>query len=766
MISTEDFTDGALEDKKADGNEPEYQGDLLKLPAEEAARLALKLWKSQDKIMARRLAQWRANEMRREGHPNVQVVKSQDLNQYKAWIPPGQSPDAASVVNRAASNCRKLVSLLFADPPRPEPEPGTDGEQVDEDAREFAERVLIDLDSEASLDDLSKAREAVDTMCTFGSGFIWYYIDGEGGGEWPVQIDAHPQAPHADVATIDPMTQQPTDELVKRHVAPDGSLVDDPQQAEKKPVAILCSEVLTGRNVRFIPHTADIRNAIGVQIAWFKAWGELRATFKQLAEVGDDAKKAILDYRPEKLDDLLPRGESKANMRTENEDEQLVFGLTTYYRNHPSYPDGAYVVTIANKLRLVAEPWAVEVNGKKEHLLLPLAQYAGLREGREDPYRVAPMEIMGPANETRAALFGAALDHLEKFSQRKTFVPVSSIVNPADLQLPNRTVIPINPGGKPEYEELPDMPRDLMAMFEQATREADNSIGLNETAQGLQDPNVTSGRQAYAMIGQVHAQLSEYKQNIERAYTRGGRIKLQLVSAYYDTPRQIKWTGEDGRYRQKAWTGADIGSTRDVRIKSGSMTMLASASKQQLANDLLASRAIDLDEYKEMVSTNLSPIIALQENPFLKRVRQQISDWAEGPPEGWMPQPPVPQPVMDPMGQPALQDDGMGNVQPALQMVQPPDPVLSQIWMPVPSDTMPNVSAVRLRELAKLTATARYTKHPPEWRKAVDDEFARMAGVIQQAQAVQQQPGAVEEQKESPDQQAVRSANQKQGLAA
>jgi len=55
-----------------------------------------------------------------------------------------------------------------------------------------------------------------------------------------------------------------------------------------------------------------------------------------------------------------------------------------------------------------------------------------------------------------------------------------------------------------------------------------------------------------------------------------------------------------------------------------------------------------------------------------------------------------------------------------------PDPRAAEIWAPVPADSLPDVAAMRVQELAKLMASTGYQKHPEPWRLAVDIEFGNM----------------------------------------
>src|SRR5690606_11075526 len=628
------------------------------------------------------------NSARRQGIAGARLIRDPD-DHWTAWFPRNATPDTAPDFNKAAALCRKFPSLMFTDPPAPVVEPPS-GEDRDEDAAEFSTRALIDMQGESALDTVRKARTAFDRASEFGSGFIRYYVDERGGGRAPITVEAHPLAPHVDVALKNPETGVEQGPYVTRYVREDGSLTDDPAEAAERWVPEIRSEVITGRHVRPIPHTAqDIAECEGAQCCAFPTWRELRRLFPELADLPKETRKKIEGFRPEYWEDLIP-GTVEAPAETvdtretrdaddrEDPDSRRVSYLTTYYQVCPDYPEGLYLVTLGDCSVAHRGPWPYEdEDGNVETLLIPLAQFYQFSEGRDGFYKVGAMEILGGANEVRAAQIAHLLDHLDKVNRRKVFLPTSSVVDPKALQMQRQTVIPMNSGGKPEYEDIPSYPREGLEAYSLMGDEMDNALGLQEAAQGMQDPAVKSGRHAYAIISQVHAGLSEPRQAIERGYRRACRIELQLARAFYTTERTLKWTGPDGSYKERAWRGADLVATTDVRVKEGTLTMLSPAAKSAFAEHLLELQLITPDQAREIMTTNVGGLLGLQDDPYRQRIRRQIARWDEGPPEGWR-QPPeaapgVPAPVPAPLPDVVTVDPMTG--QPVIN-----DPVLAAIW--------------------------------------------------------------------------------------
>src|SRR5437660_9195339 len=181
-------------------------------------------------------------------------------------------------------------------------------------------------------------------------------------------------------------------------------------------------------------------------------------------------------------------------------------------------------------------------------------------------------------------MVGAELEHLDRFASRLIFLPMTSPLQPQQLLAPTGTVQYILPGGEPKYEEIPDFPVIVKEMLQFASQDMDDEADLQQAGQGLNPTGVKSAKHQEVILQQVAQAMSDLRQNTERGLVRGWRIILQLVRAYFSVPQQIGWFGDDGRYKQQRWTGADLGSTRDVRIAKGSFTQLPPLTKAQLTN--------------------------------------------------------------------------------------------------------------------------------------------------------------------------------------
>ncbi|TFH59388.1 MAG: hypothetical protein E4G90_10335 [Gemmatimonadales bacterium] len=355
-----------------------------------------------------------------------------------------------------------------------------------------------------------------------------------------------------------------------------------------------------------------------------------------------------------------------------------------------------------------------------------MVQHRQFRGEMGDPHGRGLMDFLGTGNEARAHLIGVIEDVLDKNANRKTYIPTNSILQSKAHLLPFMTYVPINPGGEPKTEDLIPVPQEAINLYEIVNKEMDDASGLQEAGQGLNSPNVKSGRQALTIVSQVHAGLSDLKQNAERAFVRSCRIQLQLVGNSFTDPQILRFQGPDGSYKVKRWMGSDLGSSRDVRIKPGTMTMMSPLQKTQIALQYSQYGMLPPDELKDVITANIGGTIGLQDDPHLQRVRRQIEAWRKGPPADFPEEPQI---------------DPMTGMQASLP--------LESTRQPVPADAIPTVAQLRLREIGKEMASTRFTNAKPLWQGVLTDLFVQAQMALQPPP--QAPPGGPGEEKKPPE---------------
>jgi hypothetical protein len=513
-------------------------------------------------------------------------------------------------------------------------------------------------------------------------------------------------------------------DVVTKYVREDGTLADDKADPalKKSWKPKIADEILTCKHVRMLPFTArDIWEAEGLLIGKMVPLGVLKAQLPKLADLSPEELQRVATARPPHTKDLLPlarRNESGASTVT---DETLVFVLRRYHRQCFAYPDGFHGLVLGTDYLYERGPWRDQKRGRAKDL--PVTQFKQYQDGEsgENPYGTGLMTFIGPLLEARAVLRGTLADHADKFRKRKTFIPTTSTLRPEQMMADAATYLPVMPGQEPKYEELPDFPEAIVKMDAELRDEVTDVSGLQAAAQGHTVPNTKSGLHYQVQVEQTIVGLSDLKGNIDRGLSRGWRIILQLLSEF-ETSQKVQWVGDDGAYKEKEWSGADFGNTSDVRVSKGSFTGLAPSSKAALTQSMQAAGLLTLEQTQRAIRGQVGGLIALQDNPHEMRVKRQVSAWQDGPPEGWVPQPPP----MDPAtGQPPV-DPNTGQPLPV-----PPDPTLAQLFAPLPCDDDPTVARLRLFELGEGMASTKYTKKPPAWRVGYDAEYARARAAAQ-----------------------------------
>lgn len=703
--------------------DPVTPGFLLD-PATDPKRICTHLhdeWTAQRDKYAKPIKEAEVNRRRRSGEGNVWVEKVPDSNQYRIYAPHGATKDS-QWYQKADRLCHRLIAVLHPDPPEPEAVPQT-GEDADRDAAEFTTRVLKDVGGESGLNDLEAHKAAFDLASNGGAAYIWYKTDPHGGGRQPIEIDAHPLAPHVDQAMIDPETGGQATQTVRRFVGQDGTLSDQAGQAAKRWVPKLAREVVSFDKVRLLPQTAtDIWDASGLIYADYHPWGTLKGWFDGLAEVSDVDRDHAIRYRLKDCEHLLPRKGHKVNdqpPKAGHEDDGLALLMIKWCVEATDYPEGAYVVTVGDQLVPYRGPWMLETpDGLSERRDLPFTQVI---QFRSDGLWKGLMHYLGPSNENRGEITGRMLDMLDKILHPKTGLPMGSTIQPEDLDDPFTDILYFQPGYEPKPFEGPKIPAEAFKLLEMTTADMNDATGMGQaSAEGLEAPNVQSGRHALAIQSSQQANLADLNQNVNRAHVRAWRIQLQCLKADYDVPQLLRFIDKDGDYKVQRWLGSELGSVRDVQIKRGTGTLFNPAQKAQYVAEYAQISGTPAEDVRELLATGYSPYVQLQDNAQLMRIRRQIAQWEKGPPEGWMP--PNPEPTVqgaDPMtGEPIL-----GPPAPPA-----PDPIFEADARP--NDTIPKTAAIRIRELDDAMAGTRYGKFDPAWRDVLNREFGRMQAAL------------------------------------
>lgn len=546
-----------------------------------------------------------------------------------------------------------------------------------------------------------------------------------------------------------------------RYVKVDGTLTDDASEADIEWLPKIRCEVLSGRNCRFLPETASgIDDAQGVLIAAYTTMGDIRRRFPDaLAKYSPAEQQKFVDYNPPDTKKLLPKsagdgqGTKKPGQPEGPPDDAQVLTITGYIdakKAGPSYPKGAYVCMAGGKCILERMPWETMVQlteNKSKYPLpkdIPVAQVRQFKH-KDDGHGRGMVDLIGDGDPIRAFLLGSVIEYLHRVNNPHIFLPIGA-VHENYVALPRGVPIPYNPsaGGPPTQEQFAPLPSEFMELYDTIGALQDSMSGLQEAAQGTSDANSQSGIAKQIVVEQALVALGKPKRALDRAGIRSCRIILQLMRDAYTTPQKVRIVGEDGAFKEQEFTASDLGSTLDVRIMPGTSTMLPASAKQ----DLILRYATPIDpnqppiltmvEAKKLIRTGVRAVIGMQDAPALQRVKGQIKQWKDGPPENWQPVPPQLDPAT---GQPPI--DPMTGA----PLPPPPDPA-NPFADQRPTDDEPEGSQIRFQELSDLVSSGAFRKWGDQWGQFALDEYLRAktsAGVMtipEQQMMAQQQADA------------------------
>lgn len=753
------------------------------------AKHIVKMREDQEPLRSRNRATWKRNRWWREGKRFVRLEKKENAQAWEAKLPLGMG-SSPPVPNKTDRLCRRLVNTIMVDPPYPECEPG-DASSEARDAAEFATRYLSVKGSPSELNMEQICRTSMDKSMTFASTFGWVITDPTAGGHRPRQITAHPLAQTEEDALVDPETggAAPKQTLKERYMREDGALTDKPEEADLQWLPGPRVRLLTGLNVDLLPPTAHhVREAVGVLIADVTTLGDLRETFPEVLEaMSKEQLEKLCKYRPDNFKDLLPAYADEPEDQREGEgwkDSQTIVTVTCYYRRCAEYPFGAYAIVGGDSLLIHRDEWTAlmpqtpaedgtERPDKKEVLEIPVAQLRCLDDTTSDnPYGIAMAEQLGPADEVRASALGYEMEYMFRFGNPQAYIPMGSIVQPKQLLQRDGTPIMTNPNGDPFYEPVPPLPATVPGLRDEMGHDMDDEVGLQQAAQGVEDPSVKSGIHARVVVQEALKAVGHVRSNTAFFYIDLNRILLEQARAFTDVPQLLSYVGEDGQYKEKEWSRTSFRQTKSVTIARGSFTMHTLLAKQEMANEMLDRQAITQEDYLELTAGGVSPVLGMQENPHLMRVRRQLEDFQAGPPEGWeeafalfqqgqmaMQQYSMVMQEYQSRSQPAIPGGpvppegvaGTGEIlgPPPQQPEAPPKPP-GPFDDHLPVDLEPIAAKIRHRQLSREMAAHRFKSFIPAWQQELIAEYtvmANAAGVVTvpAMQAAQQQgalPGA------------------------
>lgn len=724
--------DGAPQDAapkpKADATDTD--GELLALAATDPSAAAKKvraLWELQDSPVERRKPQWDANKLALMGFQGVRArPSSTDVNRWELYVPPG-ALDRPPTLEQPEVLIDRLVSHLLQDEPKPDCTPQQDTPK-DRDAAEFAERWLEADGSSAATNDALLLRVSEKKAAVFGSGFLYGYADPQGGG-W--------------------------------------------EEQGQRWQAKICFKPVSTYAVRAVPDTAcNIADADGVLVMDRTTVGDLKRRFPETAAWDASQWTKAVDWKPKAAKWMTPWFVEMRLAKTEQmkadgtpTDGCPVVTLAYYHKSGPEYQRGAYLLMTGGDELLHSGPWMDESEpGNARPMDLPVVQVKQLTDDLSDDfYGRGLMQPLGPISEVRCMITLAYLAYLDRATYPHTFIPMGSNIQPDQLAQRDGRGLMFNAAGQPMVEQVGRFDPQAVEFLDRARAAEDDVIGVYRDAAGAGNTAVRSGSHAALEVQQSEVNLTQIAQNLRDGIERLWRLKMQLARRDIPTEQRMLVVGPDGAYKERAWSGADFRSVRDVRIKSGTFTQLAPGAKEQLILQRLTmqlpdgSTLLSPDEGRRLLAGNMRSDIGAKDNPFVTKVRRELAAWREGPAPEWLQQAEeadranqMAQRQWQMQGGEQMQAQGGPPFQPPYAMPQGP-------FGRVATDLEPDVARLRHAEIRREQVTTTFAQMPPLWQNVLNQEYEAMrqaAGITTLAEQAQQQQQQMEAQQRAAAEQA------------
>lgn len=721
------------------------------------------------------------------------LEQSQDQSRYRAALPPGVGDQitAAAVPNKAQDLCNKAVETLMSDPPKPLPKPVNDSEEA-ERAAEMSKRWLEIDGGEAGTNDNATFFAALDASTYRSTAYQEYWVDKQGGGYVPLQIKAHPQAqdPNNPLMAVDPATGQPlpTTDYILRYVTPADEtgarqFTQNPSDAEQVWQPRIRIDVLYREHVRVFPEDKDVHSADAYIRLGYCTLGQAKKRWKAIAELDEKDQLALLNWQPPRFQVLLPPAlrsrwnlglgsDKEANQKGGSNDERMVFWYRWCKKACPDYKRGAsvYVTGALNGFVFERETLSAEVSipasaiqgnsatGKENakdlrEMDLPIVQVRLIQDTEaRDPTGKPLIGRFAGSSEVKSVLVNGYAKMMDRKLNPASFTPSKSPV--AGFQVTNSRAtgdsVPIfSRDDIPTWEPQPNLPENFLNIITYLDNQMDSAASSSKPAQGASDQQEVSGVARQLAIRQSNISMSRFNQAHLEAYSRHCRIKVQLAMAYFTAPQLIRYTGDDGAYKQEWWTGADFALVSDVGIQPGTGTMQSAQEKVNYAFTATQMRFLNAGDAQDIVRNAIAASLGAPDDPSQQRVERQCAAWLQGPPEGWVEQKTAQQqqmqaaqaqmaPAMQQWQMQAQQAQATGQPVPP----QPQMPPMPQVWSPfapLPTDTEPEIADLRRRRIRKLIDSAKFAAADPLWQQQAIQAYmvARQAA----AAAAQPQPG-------------------------
>jgi hypothetical protein len=708
----------------------------------------------------------------RDGVAFSTLEKVPNQHIWIAKLPNGITKESSSAVpNKADDLCNKVEDTLMADPAKPDPMAHVNDDAT-KPAAELAGKFLQMDAGEVGTNDVETYRWALNNAFTGASSYLHYVVDHTGGGYQPLQKLAHPMATDPSnplVAIIpgppDPITGQPTPGTedratnpILRYVspptpeAPEGQFVEEAMQADRVWLPKIRIERTRREQVRVFPATATVENAVAVIVIRFPTLAEARTMWPDtVGAMSGEQLASLAQWKPPLGDLIVPfafRG-SLDSVTGPTVDEvgslspilqRRMFAYRLYVAKSPEYPkgyqldisgaDGGTILGETDLEYTVTLPTQGQVTRCKDIMVVQVRPMQDVQGG--NPKGWPFISRFAGASEASATMYSAFMDACDNMLHPHVYLRTTSTIDEDEWFDRSRPMLLHPQDPEPTYEHFSPLP-PILPLLENLDTKQDTASGLTGTAQGLDSANAVSGVAKSLTIRQAQVSLSGFQQNLHAAMTRGWRLKCQLAQAEFTTPQLLSYTGQDNSDEPQWWTGEDMAGVDRIGIQPGTGSMMTPEGKAQYVAFLQSQQWMDPQRAAQVALPGIRADLGLPEDPFEAAIERGVSDFLQGPPEGWVEQQAQQQQAMQ-----QAQAEYQQQTAPAAQLGQPVAPFvppqMAPLHNPFPpraNDGEPMVAMVYLQRLSKLLVDPAFDKQPPPWQQTAIAAYQRAAIALQ-----------------------------------
>jgi hypothetical protein len=234
-----------------------------------------------------------------------------------------------------------------------------------------------------------------------------------------------------------------------------------------------------------------------------------------------------------------------------------------------------------------------------EHEQFPFAHIRHVESGKfySDSVITDLIPLQREYNRTR----GQIIESKNRMAKPQLAAEIGS-VDPNKITSEPGQIILYRPGFQPPLPiPLQNLPSYVLEEQDRIRADMDEIAGQHEVSRGQVPPGVTAATAISYLQEQDESTLSYTFDSIEEGMEKVAYHTLCYVKQYWDTPRKIKVTGEDGSFDVLAFEGSDLNENTDIRVEAGSALPTSRAAKQAFIMDLMKMGFIDPNKGLEVL---------------------------------------------------------------------------------------------------------------------------------------------------------------------